>query len=194
MSPSSCKGTWETAWGGSTDLRVHCDFNLGQNSIYYLISLKTIRQEAITRHCGGSQPPDLFLLYNSNNITVHCPSISFLRTPWWISHEKVSWDVLITSSFLLENLVSSPISSLGDKCCHLSSSPLTSPIWCLPLASPSGISTITSCLLRTATYGFSRTQVPPHYHVPRCLSEQSVTRPFWSTWCSRRSGCVYHSW
>lgn len=84
----------------------------------------------MTLHCSGFWPPDLFLLYSSNYILIHCPSISFLRTPRWVSREKISWDILITASFLLENMVSVPILCLGGKCYHFSSS----------LHLPSGIS------------------------------------------------------
>lgn len=52
------------------------------------LSFQNIRQEAMTLHCSGFWPPDLSASYRSNNILLHRPSISFLRTPSWISHAK----------------------------------------------------------------------------------------------------------
>lgn len=130
MSPSSCQEAREMAQGGSADLLGPLGFERGSKFNLLPDLSKEIRQEVMTLHCSGFWPPDLFLLYSSNYILIHCPSISFLRTPRWVSREKISWDILITTSFLLENMVSVPILCLGDKCYHLSSS----------LHLPSGIS------------------------------------------------------
>ena len=86
----------------------------------------------MTLHCSSFWPPDLFLFHSSNNISAHRSPISFLMTPWWISHEKISWESD-------EHFFSS-----GKYCVHLvfGGSMLslvlipTSPIWSLPLASP----------------------------------------------------------
>ena len=127
--------------------------------ITWSLKKKKIRQDVMTLHCSSFWPPDLFLFHSSNNISVHCSPISFLMTPWWISHEKISWDSLMSTSFLLKNTVCpSCVWGINAATCP---HPYIS-----HLGSPSGISTVTSGLLRTATRRLSRMQMPPHWQIP----------------------------
>lgn len=145
---------------------------------------KKNRQEAMTLHFGGFWPPDLLFplpLYRSNTILVHCPSISFLRTPWWISHAKDflgrSDDHCFSSGKYGEyaHLALGGISAITYPHSH----------WWLP----SGISTIIPGLLRTATQRVSGMQV---LDTTRCLYERRVCQTLRAS-RGRRKGCPYHS-
>lgn len=158
---------------------VHCDLNLSQNSIYYLISFFKMRREFIV-------------------VSVKTDQVTF----WYTAHLLHSKDTMRNKSCQTfpETFWSPPLFFWKRwwvwPYCHWRINTVTCPhpCWHLPPGFSSGIAAITPGLLKISHRDFH----PCRSSLPNIFLNNLVnrvpTRPSGGMYWVRGSGCVYHSW